>query len=205
VSLYDYGDKSIVFETRGLSVDNSDDEELNALFRSTSGNKVGVVFYGSEGCLVQAEYTHCIAYDKDRNVVREFKGGGNHFGNFVSACLSRKVEELHADVREGHLSAAISHLGNISYYMGEGAKMSAEEIGSAIKSFSTGDDNLATLDRTVKHLQKNGVDLQKYPMSMGALLQFDPEREVFTNNDAANAWLTREYREPYICPKADTV
>jgi predicted dehydrogenase len=205
VSLYDYGDKSIVFETRGLSVDNSDDEELNALFRSTSGNKVGVVFYGSEGYLVQAEYTHCIAYDKDRNVIREFKGGGNHFGNFVSACLSRKVEELHADVREGHLSAAISHLGNISYYMGEGAKMSAEEIGSAIKSFPTGDDNLATLERTVKHLQKNGVDLQKYPMSMGALLQFDPEREVFTNNDAANAWLTREYREPYLCPKADKV
>ncbi|HSG70260.1 MAG TPA: Gfo/Idh/MocA family oxidoreductase, partial [Planctomycetaceae bacterium] len=43
VSIYDYGDKTMVFETRGLSVDNSDDEELNKLFQETSGNKIGVV------------------------------------------------------------------------------------------------------------------------------------------------------------------
>ena len=47
VTIYDYGDKSIVFETRGLSVDNSADEELNKLFGSNKGNKIGVVFYGS--------------------------------------------------------------------------------------------------------------------------------------------------------------
>ena len=64
VSIFDYGDKCIVFETRGLSVDNSADEELNKLFQSTQGDKVGVVFYGSEGTLVQLTYEHCIAYDK---------------------------------------------------------------------------------------------------------------------------------------------
>ena len=65
VTIYNYGDKCIVFETRGLSVDNSADEELNRLFQSTRGNKVGVVFYGSDGYLVQKSYTHCIVYDKD--------------------------------------------------------------------------------------------------------------------------------------------
>lgn len=205
VSIYDYGDKCIVFETRGLSVDDSEDHELNTLFQSKSGNKVGVVFYGSSGYLVQESYSHCIAYDKDFNVVKEFNGGGDHFGNFISACQSRKVEDLHADVREGHLSAAISHLGNISYYLGEKNLVSVSDLSEALKGVKSLDDNEATLQRTVKHLQKNGVDLDKYRIALGPQLQFDPEKEVFTNNDSANAWLTREYRAPYICPLAKDV
>ena len=205
ISIYDYGDKCIVFETRGLSVDSSDDEELNILFRSTKGNKIGVVFYGSEGYIVQDEYNHCSVFDKDKTLTREFKGGGEHFKNFISAVQSRKVEELNADVREGHLSAAISHLGNISYYMGEEHRLPVSEISSYLKDIKSLDDNQATLDRTTKHLVKNGVDLDKYPVSLGAFLEFDTEKELFTNNDAANALLTREYRAPYICPTADKV
>ena len=121
VSIFDYGDKCIVFETRGLSVDNCADEELNKLFRSSTGGKVGVVFYGSEGTLVQASYGHCIVYDKSGNVVKEFRGGEDrfHFDNFISACISRDRASLHADAVQGHLSAAMAHLGNISYYLGE--------------------------------------------------------------------------------------
>ena len=48
VSVNDYGDKCIVFETRGLDASASTDTELNRLFQ-TKGDKVGVVFYGSEG------------------------------------------------------------------------------------------------------------------------------------------------------------
>lgn len=36
--IYDYGDKCIVFETRGLSVDNSADEEINQI----SGDEVSI-------------------------------------------------------------------------------------------------------------------------------------------------------------------
>jgi len=57
----------------------------------------------------------------------------------------------------------------------------------------------------VKHLQKNGVQTDRDFMSLGAVLEFDPEREVITNNSEANALLTREYREPYVVPKADKV
>src|SRR5690606_24958457 len=64
VSIYDYGDKTIVFETRGLSVDSSGDELINRMF-GEKGNKVGVIFYGSNGYVVQKTYSHCIAYDKD--------------------------------------------------------------------------------------------------------------------------------------------
>ncbi|MCP4782255.1 MAG: Gfo/Idh/MocA family oxidoreductase [Fuerstiella sp.] len=205
VSIYDYGDKTLVFETRGLDVSNSDDEELNTIFQSTKGNKIGVVFYGSEGYLVQKTYSHCIAYDKDLNVIKEFKGGGDHFGNFLDACESRNVSDLNADVREGHLSAAISHLGNISYYAGENNKVTVEELSAALEGLKGLDDNQETLTRTVKHLEKNGVDLSRYPIALGPLLKFDPEKELFTNNSAANQYLTREYREPYVCPTADRV
>ena len=40
---------------------------------------------------------------------------GGHFQNFINAVRSRKREELNAEILEGHLSAALCHLGNISY------------------------------------------------------------------------------------------
>ena len=89
--------------------------------------------------------------------------------------------------------------------MGEENRLPISEIASRLKDVKSLDDNQATLDRTVKHLEKSGVDLEKYRMSLGAFLEFDTEKELFTNNDAANALLTREYREPYVCPKADKV
>jgi Oxidoreductase family, NAD-binding Rossmann fold len=205
VSIYDFGNKCMVFETRGLSVNDSADEELNRLFDSKSGNKVGVVFYGSGGYVVQREYTHCIAFDLNFNIIKEFKGGGDHFANFVEACQKRDMKILNADVREGHLSAAISHLGNISYYLGEKNLASAAEIGSALAKIKSFDDNAKTLERTVAHLKKNEVDLDKYPLSLGPMLEFDPVKERFTNNQEANSWIGREYREGFVCPTADKV
>ena len=52
-------------------------------------------------------------------MIKEFKGGGDHYGNFVEAVRSRKAETLNADAFQGHLSAALAHLANISYYLGE--------------------------------------------------------------------------------------
>ncbi len=205
VSIYDYGDKCIVFETRGLDVKNSADDEINRLFDSSEGNRVGVIFYGTDGYLVQATYTHCIAYDKDFNVIKEFKGGGDHFGNFIDACVSRDHRKLNADVREGHLSAAISHLGNISYYMGEQNRVPVEEARRVLSDIKSLDDNVATLDRTVQHLQDNGVDQAKYPISLGPRLQFDPEAEVFPSSKEATAMVSREYRKGFECPTKDKV
>ncbi len=205
VSIYDYGDKCIVFETRGLGVDNSADDEINKLFGSTRGNKVGVIFYGSEGYLVQETYGKCVVYDKDFNHVKEFTGGQPHYENFIDACLSRNAEDLNADALEGHLSAAISHLGNISYYLGEDNRVSQRDLSAAIAKFSGSDEHQATLERTLVHLRDNGVDLDKYPVSLGAALQFDSDTEKFIGNEAANALLTREYRKGFELPSATAV
>lgn len=206
VAIYDYGDKTMVFETRGLSVDDSADMGITTLFNNqTKGNKIGVIFYGTEGYLVQIEYTHCIAFDLKGKIIKEFKGGGDHFGNFLDAVRSRKSEDLNSDALQGHYSAALADLANISYYLGEKNKVSVAEARAVLEDVKCGDQNIETLYRTARHLTDNGVDLDKYPMSMGPMLKFDPDKEVFTNNAAANEMLTAEYRENFGCPTADKV
>ncbi|MCK5462426.1 MAG: gfo/Idh/MocA family oxidoreductase, partial [Bacteroidales bacterium] len=76
----------------------------------------------------------------------------NGWKNFVDCVRSRKVEDLDCDIAEGHLSASLGHLGNISY-------------------------------RT------------------GRKLTFDPKTEKFVKDKEADAYLTRDYRAPYIMPK----
>jgi len=42
-----------------------------------------------------------------------------------------------------------------------------------------------------------GVDLKETPMTLGPVLQMDAKTETFTNNNAANAMLTRNYRKNF--------
>ena len=208
VSIYDYGDKCIVFETRGLDVSESAGPEVDALFGKKRGNKIGVIFYGSEGYIAQTSYSYCQAFDKDMKPIKEFKAknvGDAHFANFIDACVSRDYSNLNADAMTGHLSAGVSHLGNISYYLGEKNSASAEELKQELGKITSLDDNEVTLRRTVEHLIANGVDLKKTPLSLGPHLEFDAEKERFTNNDAANQMLTREYRSGFECPAGENV
>ena len=195
VSILDYGDKTMIFETRGL--------ETSALDNAA----VGVIFYGTEGKLVQESYTRSVAYDKNGNKIREFGGGGDHlhYGNFIECVKSGKSEDLNAPAIDGYLSAGVAILGNISYYVGEENRRSADAIRKSLESVDNRDDNAATLARTVEHLQANGVDLDKTPLSLGPELIFDAETERFTNCDAANRELTRQWREGFECPSKNEV
>ena len=83
--------------------------------------------------------------------------------------------------------------------------MSVDEAKIVLADVKSRDDNAATLQRTVQHLVDNGVDLAKYPISLGPLLKFDPEKEVFPAAPEATALVTREYREGFVCPTADKV
>ncbi len=208
VSIYDYGDKCIVFETRGLDVTESAGEEVDAMFGKYPGNKIGVIFYGSEGYVAQTSYENCRVFDLKWNLVQEFKCndvGDSHFANFLDACESRDSTSLNADAEIGHLSAAVSHLGNISYYLGERNKTTVEELKANIEGIKSLDQNLVTLQRTITHLESNGVDLAKTPIAMGPHLQFDAKNEMFIDNDEANKMLTREYRAGFEVPSAENV
>ncbi len=200
ISIYDYGDKCIVFETRGLDVSGSLGKEVATFFGDEPGNKIGVIFYGTEGYLAQIRYDYCRVFDMEMNLTKEFNAsnvGDAHFANFIDACVSRDYGSLNADAMTGHLSAGVSHLGNISYYLGEQNKASVDEISKALAKIKSLDYNAATLERTIEHMKSNGVDLAKTPLSLGAYLEFDNETEKFTNNDKANEMLTREYRKGF--------
>jgi hypothetical protein len=49
------------------------------------------------------------------------------------------------------------------------------------------------------------VDLEQTKLTLGALLQPDPEREVFLSNPRADAFLTREYRKPFVVPSESKI
>ncbi|MFM9963542.1 MAG: Gfo/Idh/MocA family protein [Planctomycetaceae bacterium] len=201
VCIHKYGDKRLVFEVRGLPTPNY----KGAKILETDENKgagVGVIFYGSEGYVVMPSYSSGVVFDKDGKLVKEFKGGGDHFGNFLAACRSRKHEDLHADILEGHLSSALCHLGNISYRLGE--QMPVAEI----KQRLVGDaEALETFGRFSEHLVENKVDVAATRAYFGLDLTLDGQKEIFTGShaDAANPMLTREYRKPYVVPSEKDV
>lgn len=200
VTIYDYGDKCMVFETRGLET-----PALN-IPNGNVGAKIGAIIYGSKGYLVHTDnYGTAVAYNLDGSVLQRFTGGGDHFGNFLNAVVANDPSATNTNASCGLYSAAVSHFGNISYYLGESKKASASEIKSALKAIKSLDNNDETVDRTIEHLKANKVDLDRTPMSVGPLLKFDQATKKFVGNDAANAMLTRQYRAPYIVPKPEDV
>ena len=53
--------------------------------------------------------------------------------------------------------------------------------------------------------EDNGVDLNETPMTLGPVLKMDARTETFTNNNAANAMLTRKYRKNFEVSKLGKV
>ena len=108
---------------------------------------------------------------------------------------SGRHEDLAADIEEGHQSSALCHYGNVSYALGETA--STEQLRKAAEAHGPLSE---ALGRMVAHLEANGVDLRETPLTLGRRLLIDPAAERFVGDDAANALLTRDYREPFVVP-----
>ncbi len=195
VSVFDYGPKTLVFETRGLPTKKHP--------RATEG--VGVVFEGTEGYATIGGYeAGCFVYDLDGNQVQHFQGGADHFGNFLKAVRSRKPEDVDAPILDGHLSSALCHLGNISYRLGE--PMGTPAVVERLKAIKMTDNAQDTLDRTVEHLAENKVKIDAdAKFQCGEFLKFDPKTELFSGNAKANEMCSREYREPFAVPSAGQV
>jgi predicted dehydrogenase len=183
LSIFDYGTEKMIFEVRGLST------------ADYKGAKVGNIWVGSDGYVVCPNYSGGVAYDKDGKELVKFSGGGDqhHFDNFVKAVRSRKVEDLNCDVAEGHLSAALCHLSNISMRIGTDTPIGKAAGVSDNKSFNE------FAARMVEHLTANKVDVEKTMGKFGPVLTIDTKTEQFVGNKAAeaNQMLFREYRKGY--------
>lgn len=188
VCVFDFGDKTIVSETRGLKT-----EPFHPNYKG------GCIFFGAEGIIAGGSL-----FDLQGKLVRTFDGKGeNHFANFLEAVRSRKVSDLNADILEGHQSTALCHVGNISYRLGR--PTSPDEIQQQLGRLKAHDQVQETFDRTRQHLASNDVDVAKSQLTLGTVLHMDSKREAFVDNSPADAMLTREYRRPFVVPAESEV
>jgi predicted dehydrogenase len=183
ICFFDYGDSQLIFEVRGLAT------------KDLLGAKVGNIFYGSDGYLVCPTYDSGVVFDPKGEKLQTFKGGGDHYGNFVKAVRNRKADDLNADILEGHLSSALCHLGNISYRLGKQEPQSA-----GAKSFGDNKEAFETFRRMQEHLQENKVPVENGQVRVGRKLFLASQSESFSNDKEADLMLTREYRKGFEVP-----
>jgi len=180
LTVHDYGDVKILFETRGL----------------VKSETVDVVLYTDRGVIQGDSFTPYDSGEKVKLDIEVEKIDGNPFRNFVEAVRAGDRGKLRADISEGHPSAALCHLGNISYRLGETA--SVDSIKAAF-----GDDPV--IANAVNDVMQNTTDalpgLTDPQYTLGPKLAFNPQTETFVSNTAADKLLTREYRAPYIVPE----
>jgi predicted dehydrogenase len=124
-SLFKYKDgKMLEFETRGRYTNTESDLKID----------IGNMFYGTDGYM-EINGGRWAAYRKRENkpfagsnvenvadkpatgAYLAAPGGSSHYGNFIDAIRSGKNEDLHCDILEGYMSAALPALANISYRM----------------------------------------------------------------------------------------
>jgi predicted dehydrogenase len=186
ICVFDYGDSELIFEVRGLPT------------KPLLGALVGNIFYGTEGYLVCPSYKGGTAFTAKGEVIKKFDGGNDqhHYDNFVQAVRKRNQAGLNGDILEGHLSSALCHLGNVSYRLG-----TDQPFNHKSKAFGDDKDAFEAFARMTEHLKENKVALDGQSYRVGPKLAIDPKTETFVNNKAADAYLTREYRKPFVVPE----
>ncbi len=150
------------------------------------GINSGKVIRCEEGYVVGTVKNH-VAFDKTGKKIKEFRSTvPEQSRNFIDVVRSRRRGDLLADIEEGHLSAVLIHMGNISYRVGKTA--SDGEIRERI----AGNKELAAAyQRMLDHLHANGVNLEKKPITLGAMLTFDRETERFVGDFTRRTSLAR--------------
>lgn len=124
-AIFDYGAVELQFEVRGL---HSNGEGSVAW---DGANTIGNIFYGSDGFLCVDSNGYQIYLGEKRELAKEYKVTGAtwdtqpHFDNFIAAVRSRKESDLNCDILEGHLSASLCHLANISYRVRDSLRFDA--------------------------------------------------------------------------------
>ncbi|MFB3902428.1 MAG: Gfo/Idh/MocA family protein [Acidobacteriota bacterium] len=105
--------KLLVFEVRHW-ISNHE-----AGFGKGPDNEIGVVFFGSEGFMTVGDgYQTYLGKKQEPGPSSTGSDEDLHFANFIEGMRQRKPGLLTAEIEEGHLSAALCHLANISYRTG---------------------------------------------------------------------------------------
>jgi hypothetical protein len=82
-------------------------------------NTIGNIFYGSNGYLGIDGYDAYKTWLTDQaDPGPSGKKQGDHFANFIDCVRSRRAEDIHCPIEEGHVSTTLVHLANASYRLG---------------------------------------------------------------------------------------
>ena len=83
--------------------------------KATCGN----LFYGSKGYMAMTGYESYRTWlGEEQEPGPSATRGGDRWANFIQCVRSRKKEDVLAPIEEGHLSATLVHLANVSYRLG---------------------------------------------------------------------------------------
>jgi predicted dehydrogenase len=191
IAIMDFGETQLIFEVRGLKTKpfapakDSCDNVLHFEGGVVANNK----FYAKG----QTEGEPLPKLDPKRGP------GGDHFGNFIAAVRSRKVEDLNADISEGNLSCALIHYANASHRLGAPVPFGSGAVKAAINGNTDAGDALARLE---EHLGKeHSLDLHEWMLTLGRKLTIDPASGSVVGDAEANKLLTRNYRAPFVVPE----
>jgi predicted dehydrogenase len=190
MAVFEYGDVLLVFEVRGLV---EKDKESPFKF------KVSNEYYTDQGMIGQGQFFPRGGGAPEKLGQFDVKvTPGGAWGSFLHAVRSRKVEDLNADVEHGHYSAALCHLANISYRLGESVPFSRQA-----RSLGDNREVVETFANIQQNLTGVGVKLEETSYRLGRTLTFDPAAERFAGAGAeeANPMLMRTYRKPFVVPK----
>jgi hypothetical protein len=143
-------------------------------------------------------------FDPSGKLIQKLTGPNeDHFGNFIKAVRSRKREDQNAEINEGHISTSVVHVANISQRLGKPA--SPREIQQALEALKANENVAETFAEIRQHLTDNSVDIEQTPLTLGPWLAIDSGKESFVDNPAANAFLTRDYRKPFVVPAENEI
>ncbi len=132
-SSFDFGGRELQFEVRGLMTGSEGvpsaprrgpgDNANTPPPAPAPGVMVGNLVYGTEGWMSMSDAgARIFKGDSSEMIMEEKPEKGDatalHMENFLAACKSRKVSDLHDPITNAYLSASLCHLANISYRTG---------------------------------------------------------------------------------------
>jgi predicted dehydrogenase len=205
IAWFDYDGIPVVYDSRALGEKTGIDNMDGFTGHTVTGKQVHHPFKGSANCSI---YIFCengyltgdSIFDNDGKLVKRFEEPGKVGPqvNFVRALRSGKSEDLKTDILEGHLSANISHIGNISYQTGQSVGL--EELRQTAAKYPCLEEVFLSFE---EHLRLNGIDPAGEDLFLGQELTFDSatERFVGEHSEAGNFFLKDSYREPFVIPE----
>lgn len=119
LSTFEYDDCQLVFEVRGLPTGGEGSLPYDG------SNFIGNLFYGSGGFLSVDSTGFQLYLGENREISQSMKATepriwdtAPHMVNFIDCVRTRTLDNLRAPIEDGHLSASLCHLANISYRVG---------------------------------------------------------------------------------------